>query len=293
MKVSKIERNVFQVKIDYEPRKDWSQYMLLSGDRHWDNPKSDLELQLQHLEEAKERNAKVIDVGDLFCVMQGKYDRRSDKSSLRPEHQKTDYLDSVVRTAADFFEPYASQFLVIASGNHEQSIEDRHETSLIERLCARLRDRTGAEIYHGGYSGWVIFSFTGKNNKSKVKGSGANRIVLHYDHGFGGGSPVTSDMPSHFRRAAYLPDAHIVISGHTHGSWTRDISRVRLNRAGRIEHDCQTHVKLPTYKEEYRDGFSGWHARTGKPPKPIGAAWLRFYYNIKKQRIMYDVTRAK
>lgn len=37
-------------------------------------------------------------------------------------------------------------------------------------------------------------------------------------------------------------------------------------------------IRTSTYKNDYRDGSSGWHVETGKPPKPIGAVWLRLYY---------------
>ena len=47
----------------------WEQWLLVTGDRHWDNRHSDWDLHKKHLELAKERNAPVIDVGDFFCLM--------------------------------------------------------------------------------------------------------------------------------------------------------------------------------------------------------------------------------
>jgi hypothetical protein len=35
------------------------------------------------------------------------------------------------------------------------------------------------------------------------------------------------------------------------------------------------HLKVPSYKEEYVDGYGGWHIERGGPPKPTGAVWLR------------------
>ena len=81
---------------------DWSQEFLLSSDRHHDNAHADHCLEMLHLEEAVERDAGILDIGDLFCAMQGKYDRRSDLSQCRPEHREGRYLDSLVETAADF-----------------------------------------------------------------------------------------------------------------------------------------------------------------------------------------------
>lgn len=285
---SRQSRSVITIHFPIERRADWHQYVLLTSDRHWDNPKSDWEMQKRHLDEASSINAPVIDAGDFFCAMQGKYDKRSNKSSLRPEHMEGDYLDLLVKTAADFFEPYASHFALIASGNHEDAIRQRHETDLIDRLVGVLNDRTGSNISHGGFGGFVRFKFDGDGNDSFRQ-----TVIMHYDHGYGGGGPVTLDTIQSNRRAQYLPDAHIVLSGHVHESWSLEKVRLRLGSTGKWYHDVQLHVKCPTYKEEYGDGYDGWHARRGAPPKPIGAYWLKFSWNHKMKRVQYDVERAR
>lgn len=69
----------------------------------------------------------------------------------------------------------------------------------------------------------------------------------------------------------YLPDADIVMSGHRHGAFMREFGCIRLNRYGTTRQDIQTHINTPSYKNEYRDGISGWAAATkGMPPKPLG-----------------------
>jgi hypothetical protein len=55
------------------------------------------------------------------------------------------------------------------------------------------------------------------------------------------------------------------------------IERVRLNTSDVIERFRQSHIKGAGYKEEFRDGYGGWHVERGGPPKPVGAYWLRFY----------------
>jgi len=128
--------------------------MLLLTDLHWDNPKCRLDLLKQDLEIAKANDYPVMVGGDFFCGMQGKYDPRSDKSSLRPEHQRMDYLDALVETAAEWFDPYKEQLTVLSLGNHETAIMKRHETCLIERLVERLR-AAGSQCQKGGYDGWL------------------------------------------------------------------------------------------------------------------------------------------
>lgn len=286
---TQLGRNVFQVNVPITPNKDWEFWTLLVADQHHDNPHAKHDLELKHLNEAQDKGAAIISAGDTFCAMQGKYDKRSSKASLRPEHQVDNYLDALVSTAADFYAPFSKQFVCFGVGNHEQSITSRHETNLIERLVGALNDRTGSNINSGGFSGWVVFSF----NRPAGERERSTRVALHYDHGYGGGAAVTDDMIQHHRRAVYLPDADIVISGHTHSAWMQEKMRVRLTSNGAIRHDVQTHIKLPTYKEEYGDGFGGWHVETGKTPRPLGGWWLRFYYDRASHRVLYQVIRAQ
>lgn len=287
--------NAFRVTCDVKCNKDWEAWALLSADRHWDNPKSLRDLQIEHLELAKERNAIIIDAGDFFCCMQGKFDKRSSKSAVRPEHQVDDYLDSLVDTAAEFFAPYQENLLLIGGGNHESSIKSRHETDLIERLVSQLNVGKKTKVYNGHFGGYVTFSFSSGNPiQSRNKCARIiTSIVLKYVHGWGGGGPITQDMIAQSRRAMMYPDADIIMSGHTHDSWTMDRQIERISPAGKIKLETQTAIKIPTYKEEYGTGKGGWHVETGKPPKPIGAYWLRFFWSHKLTRVDYEVIRAK
>jgi len=240
---------------------------LLATDRHWDNPDSDHAMQRKHLDEAVACGAGVIDAGDLFCAMQGKFDKRSNKSKVRPEHQTGDYLDSLVRTAADFFEPYSHNLLVVGRGNHETAIQNRHETDLTERLVASLNDRTGSKIQAGGYTGWVRFML----NRGETRMS----VLMWYCHGWGGGGPVTIGTIQAANRMPMMVDgADIIFTGHIHEAWAAEKVRTSLTSNGRpvqrTLHICQG----ATYKDEDRDGYGGWHVETGKPPKPVGAWWL-------------------
>lgn len=269
----------------FKRRNDWEFWCLLSTDRHWDNPQSDWDLQREHLDLAIERNAPVVDNGDFFCAMQGKYDKRASKDKLRPQHQNGRYFDSLVSTACDFFSPYASSFAVIGHGNHETSILKRHETDLTERLVAALNSKTGSQVEKQGYGSWVRFMFYDGDARFIVK-------MKRY-HGHGGGGPVTKGVIQTNRRAAYLSDADIIFTGHVHEDWRLVVMREHLTTGGKVIHRKQLHVCGSTYKDEYADGTSGWHIETGKPPKPIGAVWLRFWFDSKKQRVAFDAQAAE
>jgi hypothetical protein len=285
-KLRQLDRNVFSLDVDFRWSKEWEFWFLLTADQHWDNPHSNHALQLKHLQQARERNAAVMSAGDYFCLMQGKYDKRASKSSVRPEHQVDNYLDAVVCTGADFLAPYADLYTVIAEGNHDAAINNKHETSIIDRFCGVLADRIGHSIYNGGYSGYLIFKFA-KNNQRHT-------IVLRYEHGAGAGAPITGGVIDSFRRGVYFPDSDIIVSGHNHNSWTMEFARQRIDRrSGKLRQDIQTHIKCPSYKDEFDDGVGGWATATkGMPPKPPGAYWLRFSFDMKTEQIIYEVIKA-
>jgi hypothetical protein len=259
----------------------WEQWILLRSDVHHDNPKCDWKLERKHLDQAHERGALVIDNGDLFCAMQGKWDKRSNKESIRAEHQQGNYLDALVNTAAEFYKPYADLFLILGRGNHETAIRSRHETDLTDRLAHELR-RHGSQVLAGGYGGFVRFNF-------KISTKQTSKTLYHY-HGSGGGGPVTRGTIQTNRIAVYTPDAHIVLTGHTHDSWMVPITRQRLSQAGTVYHDEQYHVRCAGYKDAWGDGSAGWEVERMLGPKPKDAAWLRFSYT--GDTIATEITRA-
>lgn len=261
----------------------WEQWILLSADRHHDSIHCDRRLEREHLELAKERGALICDFGDLFCAMQGKYDKRSKMDDIRPEDVRTNYLDSIVNHAAEDYGPYARYFLLIGKGNHEDSVRTKHGKDLIDNLVHRLNSKPHhGNVAIGGYGGWISFRFT----HHKTSRTSCN---LKYFHGSGGGGPVTRGVIQTNRQAVIWPDADIAVGGHTHDAWIMPISRERLSQSGKQGRDLIHFVRTPGYKDEYADGSGGWHVTTGKPPKPIGAAWLRFYVN-NLGRIDFEIT---
>jgi hypothetical protein len=281
-----VSPNVVRVKLDCNKQKE--HWILLRSDAHHDNPHCKWDLEKKHLDEALERDAGIIDGGDLFCLMGGKWDPRSSKSGVRPEHQTGDYLDAVVRDAADFYQPYAKNIICLGQGNHETSILKRHESNVTERLAQTLRDRTGAMVPVTGYTGWVKFQFV-------VAGRVMTARTLWHMHGYGGGGPVTVDNIQAQRQNAYIEGADIMFSGHVHERWCREFVKSGLTQDGEVFQRSAWYVKSATYKDEYGSGAGGWHVETGKPPKPLGAWWLKMTYyrerikGVKHGRVMIEV----
>lgn len=256
-------------------RPDWEQWVLLTGDRHWDNKKSDHDLQKRHLVEAKRRNAPVIDVGDFFCLMQGKYDKRKSASALRPEHSGDDYFDAVPLTAVDFFKPYAGQFAVIGMGNHETAILKHHQVNITDRFIYRLNAEAGSNVMRGGYGGWIKLRFAHDGKRCPLS------LLLKYHHGHGGGGRVTRGTLNAQRNGEIYPQADIVVTGHIHERWHVETTRECVTDYGRMELRPQHHIQVSTYKQEY-DPNGGWHYERGAPPKPLGGFWLRFTYHTEQ-----------
>jgi predicted phosphodiesterase len=256
----------------------WEQRYLLIADVHWDNPHCDRKMLDRHLTEALERNAGILCFGDWFCAMQGKYDKRSNKESIRPEHKTGNYIDSIVDTAADYLKPYSERFLMLSDGNHETSIRSHLETDLLARLCQQ------ASIQHMGYSGFVRFMFQRKAGMRSTR-------RLYFHHGAGGGGPVTKGTIQTNRRAASV-DADIFVSGHIHESWALENVIVKMNDSGQVTLSTQTHVQLPTYKQEF-NMQGGFHIEKGRPPKPLGGWWLVFHYDPSQPgHVGYRLERA-
>jgi hypothetical protein len=284
-RVERRGRNVHYVILD-AGGSDWEQWFLLSGDRHIDSADSDREMQMRHLRQAKERGAGVIDVGDVFDAMQGRNDPRRMKGVGRADSiVVANYLDKIIEDASDALAPFASQFVVIGQGNHETAVLKNNETCLTTRLCERMSFLSGCKVHAGGYGGWVRFI-------AKWSAKGEAGLSLKYFHGSGGGGLMTHDTLRTRRIASWVPDADVILGGHTHDSWVMTLARERLGRIGQVYLDEQHHVRTPSYKDEYGDGAGGWHVERGAPPKPTGAWWMRIRWKIRRQRLGVDFIRA-
>jgi hypothetical protein len=284
-----ISRNVHIIKCIYRP--GWEQWFLLMSDQHHDHPDCNEKLLIKHLDQAIERNAGILSFGDWVCGMQSKFDKRGSKSKIKTEHQVDNYIDSLVESEAKFLSKYAENLVVFARGNHEEALSRRMETDVIQRIVDTINYKYTPEapVYSGGYGGWVKFQF---EQEFKTGGKG-NRTSfnLKYRHSGGSLGTVTKGVLGVDRMAKEYPDADIIVTGDNHEEWQMTIVQERLSTQGILSLKEQLHIKLPTYKEEFKDGYAGWHVETNKAPRPLGAVWLRFYY--ENDTIKMETIRAK
>lgn len=257
--------NIHELEIDLPSRSSEFRILLVS-DMHWDNPHCDRKLLAKHLGQAVACGAPILSVGDLYCAMQGKYDRRSDKSCVLPEHQHGDYLDRLVSTGVDWFSAYGRNLVVLGGGNHESSVHNNHETNLTDRLSAGIRAKGGI-TRSGGYAGWLRLRFSRAGRTS-------NSIRVFYHHGFGGGGPVTMGKIDFNRYNQYV-DADVIVAGHVHYKEVFPVVQAQLTDQNAVRHRTKYMIRCGTYKDEFGTGAGGYHVEKGRGPRPMGGYWLR------------------
>jgi UDP-2,3-diacylglucosamine pyrophosphatase LpxH len=267
MILTKVTRNLHTLELGREETR-----LAILSDLHWDNPKCDRDMLKRHLDYCLKESIPVMVVGDLFCLMQGKGDRRGNKSDIRPEHNNAKYLDSVVETAVEWFSPYASILTVIGYGNHETAIIKYQETDLLQRFVDLMNYKNKSNIFTGGYGGWLVIKKNIRTNTSMSK-------TLKYFHGSGGGGIVTKGAINLTRALETYENMDVFVMGHIHENSSRNDVRDALQyNTGKHTYELiqkQIHLAITgTYKEEYVDGFGGWHVERGAPIKPLGGRIL-------------------
>jgi hypothetical protein len=276
---------VLDVDHDEENNKD-PIWFLLRSDAHHDAVGADRELEDRHLKQAKALGAYILDIGDMFDCMQGRYDKRADRSALREEYQHGPYLDRLVDVAYERYLPYADRWLLMSPGNHETSVAKHNDTNLTERLYARLKPHAPL-LQMGTYQGFVRI----RVRRQKVR---RGSVTIAYHHGFGGSAPVTRGVIQSNRMAISYPDAEIVWSGHTHTEFYLSLARIRLNSEDVVTRDEQIHIKSPGYKEDTLKG-EGWAVEKGFMPQSLGAWWLKIVIEgyTDRKRIRFGLEPAK
>jgi hypothetical protein len=276
-----------KVRVPFETVNGWEFWTLITSDEHIDSPKCDVKLLRHHMSQAVDRGAPMFKLGDTLDAMQGKGDKRSDKTDLADKHRRSDYLNSLVEEAVLFYEPYKENLAYIGYGNHETSLIKHYEFDAVSFIVRDLQLQ-GSPVVKGGYRGWVKFLFTRKG-----KGSWRQSVNLYQIHGYGGGGPVTKDVIQASRKAVYLPDADIVVSGHTHDRNVFPIERIRLSDHGKESQSTQYHIKTGGYKNAFENHDQGFEVEKGMPPKPLGGYWIRFYWSSRTNKIHYEVLETE
>lgn len=248
------------------PTTEEKQKILFMGDLHWDHAHADRKAIKRFLDRAVAEDAWVVLLGDTFDLMQGKFDKRSSKSAIRPEHNNENYFGSVIETALDWFEPYADRIWCMLDGNHETAVIQHHEFNVTQAFIREMNNRTGSSIHYHEYGGYAIVRAT-------IHGTMRTSKKFYLYHGAGGGGPVTGGSIKANRRAVVYPDAHFVVSGHIHKDDDNKHVRARVTDAGKPYLERQKHYVVNTFKNEYGKGKRGYVVQREYSPT-LPAAWM-------------------
>ena len=276
MNVVKHAKNIHEIQLEGKNAK-----VAMLSDIHWDNPKCDWNLLKKDLDYCVSKNIPIMINGDFFCLMQGKGDRRGNKSDIRPEHNNAKYLDSVVETAVEWWSPYAHLLTVIGYGNHCTSIIKWQETDVLQRFVDLLNYKCNSNVYTGGYGGWLAINCA-------IHGTAKSTTKVKYFHGSGGGGVVTKGALNLTRALEMYEGFDVFSMGHIHENSCRNDVRDTIESTPKTGYRNvlkDIHLMITgTYKEEYEDGSKGWHVERGAPPKPTGGRIL----TLNHRRLVID-----
>lgn len=277
------QRNVFELTIPYTRNAKWEWWLLCVSDLHLDSVHCNRKLLAKHFKEAQSKEAGIVAIGDVMDALQGVGDKRGCKSQLKNKYNVPNYWDALVEDCADWLSPYAQNIIMLSRGNHEGSVMKYHETDLTQRLVGHLNITRKTNIQYGSYAGWLRMMF-----KEGDKGNGSRFIHLNYHHGTG-----YSKASAAIKRGGMLPDADICLYGDKHVMWKEWVGRDRLTSFGQQYHDKQLHLAMPSYKNEYADGSTGYAVEKGYRPGVMGGWWLRFFWDREAQRVLFDTREAQ
>lgn len=274
----KISERVYEIRANYEKVGSRFRFLALT-DLHWDSAHCDRNFLKRHLDLALEENAPVIIVGDLFDVMQGRYDPRADPETLRPEHRGANYFDLISATALEWFAPYAAILCLITPGNHEASILKRNEIDLIDRLTYGLRTQYNSPVMYG--EDWCYLLLKNSRCNAGHANIKTTRVFLH--HGYGGGGESSRGINQHQATRSQW-EADVFISGHIHRRNCDHNVVTRVSGKGSIESNEQWFVRCGSYKEELD---CGWHISRGAGARPLGGWWITTEMTRKNMDTFY------
>ena len=258
--------------------------LLIVSDIHFDSLHCDHESLKKHFDQIKEKNGKILIIGDLFDVMGCYKDPRSKAAHINPIYiQKgRSYLDLVVEDCYEFLKPYKENLALISYGNHEMSILKHRDTDPLERLVFLL-NQSGETVHKGAYAGWVMCCLTrgGLNTRT---------FSIAYHHGKGGNAKRSKGILYSQLDAMEYPDANLIVSGHDHNK-IYDPSNVRKRidiRTGKTYKDTVHWLKTGSYAKSPED--FGWTVEKGFMAKRMGGWFVDLAYtrkNTAKEDIAY------
>lgn len=248
------------------------QTLLFIGDLHLDSQYTDRAGIKRVMDEAVQRKAAIVLLGDTWDAMQSRGDKRANKAALMERYAgRDDYMNALLEDVAAFLRPYASNIWILLHGNHDTALTRFHEVDLV-KLLARDLNQSGGAVVTPGYQSYLAV-------RGLVEGTRGGGGILSFGfvtHGAGGASPVTKGVIGAARRATTYPDAEFIVSGHLHTDFTVSHTQYRVSQRGRAFVAKQRHVQVGAHKVESPTAPS-WSVEKGMPPAVPTSYWLEFF----------------
>ena len=222
-------------------------WLYLSADDHIGHPAFDEKLWREQHEEAKEKDAICLKIGDVFEAIPQSDPRHTMSND---EYLVNDYHQEALDRAEDLFEPYVNNFYMISPGNHEDSNLRHYHNDLIRDLVRRMnskRNRVLPPIKEGDYRGFFKIKFgcaSEEGAHSRVK-----PFLIFYDHGKGGGGEVTDGAITLQRYSTWIA-ADLIVTAHIHGGMIKPLPAITtVNHRDNIVNTPRMAIILSTFKK--------------------------------------------
>lgn len=180
--------------------------LMVMSDLHIGNSIIDYKRMKADLEYAKDNDAEIAILGDIFDNIVPKDPKKGSVVALHPRLRKSDaVMTEAIEMALDILSPYKDRIVLMAVGNHDDWSIKRAGVDLVQGLLWRL-DLPEA---YGSIAGWYVRSFDAGQRRSCS-------IKMRYHHGAGCSAPSTKGMTDFYRMRSWVEGADIIAMGHKH-----------------------------------------------------------------------------
>lgn len=272
-----------------EAKENSRHYFLLASDLHTDDAEFDEKKWHSDAENAVNKDARIYLNGDILgLILPGdvkRYTRGRDAGDV------DDKIGAAIEKAEKILSPYSDYIDVIGCGNHETAALKHHSvdaTKLLVGFLNRSRSKSLYPIRHGGYSGFIRNTISGKSR------AGSHSYDIFYNHGQGGSSPVTKGTIDLSRRTYIRAD--LIWLGHKHVNISEFMdSELGLSQRGDIYEREKRGVITGTYLRNFtqtntqKNGYTlSYQEEKCRSPQGRGSALLELTYT--RERITALVT---
>jgi hypothetical protein len=218
----------------------------------------------------KEReNSFVIGMGDyLDCIV--KDDKRFSSGGLAEwmRDKQDDIIETQRKWAVELFTPIKDKIICMLTGNHEETIHDKHQDNIGLHICDDLG------VPYGGYQAFINLTFDREGSNE------SHRYIIHAWHGDGAAQTEGARL-MRLMRLVNDVEAHVYLMGHLHAMTSHTPDRLVL-RNGKIKSIELQATMTGSWLKGYTQPPKGKHLppnyieKKGYKPSRIGCPIIHF-----------------